>query len=161
MGATLHKQNDMFRLWMNRLNEQAYGFIGESVLDVMYDPQCKDGERFDRTINTHNAIFMVECALTKVFIDQGILPHVVIGVRLGEYAAAVTSGIWDMETALRAFIKQVKLLESTCVAGGMMAILHDLDLYSSDRYYLRYVNLLPLTIVPILSYWEAPQISTV
>lgn len=117
---------------MDALNDQVYGLIGESVLDVIYDPGCKVGDHFDRTLYTHIAIFMVECSLTKVFLSRGIEPDVVIGTSLGEYAAAVTAGIWSMETALQAVVRQAELLELTCDAGGMLAILHNLNVYSSD-----------------------------
>ncbi|MEK5550189.1 acyltransferase domain-containing protein [Paenibacillus sp. FSL L8-0689] len=132
MGIQLYKHNDVFRVCMDTLNDQVYGLIGESVLDIIYDPGRRVGERFDRTLYTHIAIFMVECSLTKIFLSHGIEPNAVIGTSLGEYAATVTAGVWSMETALQAVVRQAELLESTCAEGGMLAILHNLNIYSSD-----------------------------
>lgn len=130
MGKELFVNNDIFRHWMMELDGLAHDLIGESVLDVMYNPASKIGDIFNRTLYTHVTIFMVECALTQVLLNRGIKPSAVIGASVGEFAAAVTAGIWDAGTGLQAVVKQAKLLESCCAEGGMLAVLHDIGIYS-------------------------------
>ncbi|WP_426448182.1 acyltransferase domain-containing protein [Paenibacillus sp. S-38] len=132
MGQALFQSNAIFHSWMKRLNDKVIDLIGESVLERLYAPGKKYGDLFDRTLYTHISIFMVECAATELLMYHGLYPKAVVGSSLGEFAAAVAAGVWDMDTALQAVIKQAQLLESRCSEGGMLAVLSDISLYESS-----------------------------
>lgn len=130
MGKELYLQEPVFREWMNRLDRAALPFVGESVLRQLYGQENPKGERFDRTILTHPAIFMVQYALARVLIERGIWPDYVFGVSLGEFSSAAVAGVMEAERLLELVIKQAVLLERCCRAGSMLAIIDDCAEYS-------------------------------
>ncbi|RAP24076.1 Malonyl CoA-acyl carrier protein transacylase [Brevibacillus laterosporus] len=132
MGKTLFEQNEIFRSCMLQLDSNVHDLIGISVLDELYDDHKKMTEPFTRTLYTHVCIFMLEYAITMVLLENGVVPDAVIGVSMGEFAAAVTAGVCCVDTALKAVVKQAQLLENGCEEGGMLAILHHPSMFSSD-----------------------------
>ena len=133
MGRDLFEHDPIFREWMLRLDELAFGLSGERVIDAIYSPQ--DRETFDRTLQTHPAIFMVEYALARSLLHAGIEPDITLGASLGSFAAATLAGFISVEDALAAVVQQAAAFEACCDRGGMIAVLADPTTY--DRPYLR------------------------
>ncbi|SFS42566.1 bacillaene synthase trans-acting acyltransferase/trans-AT polyketide synthase, acyltransferase and oxidoreductase domain-containing protein [Marininema halotolerans] len=127
MGQQLFEQNENFRSWMVTLDQVAQRILNESILNKIYDDKEK-GLAFDRTLYTHPAIFMVEYALARTLITEGIMPDVVLGCSLGEFAAATIAGVIHMEEALELVIHQALLFERKCEPGSMLAVLHEIPL---------------------------------
>ncbi|WPS89975.1 ACP S-malonyltransferase [Brevibacillus halotolerans] len=132
MGKELFDQNPSFRRWMLQLDRISSSITGQSVLEILYDPTKAKGDRFNQTKHTHPAIFMLEYALAKTLIESGIRPAYVLGSSLGEFAAAAVAGILDAEQALTAVLKQAEVFESTCVPGGMLAVLAEPAVYENS-----------------------------
>ena len=132
MGRELHLENATFRRWMARLDEIARPLVGESIVSAIYAENRGKGDRFDRTLLTHPAIFMVEYALAQTLIEAGVTPDVVLGVSLGSFVAASLAESLTVDDALAAVIAQAKILEERCERGGMLAVLHDPKLYDDD-----------------------------
>ena len=130
MGKELYLQDPIFREWMTRLDGVASRIIGDSVLGQLYNHKKLKSERFDRTIYTHPAIFMVQYALAQALIESGVKPDFVLGVSMGEFASAAIAGVMEAKELLALLIKQAELLESHCPPGRMLAIIHDCNLYS-------------------------------
>jgi trans-AT polyketide synthase, acyltransferase and oxidoreductase domains len=129
MGQELFAQQPIFKNWMLKLNDIVYAITGESVLNKMYDGQKRRSEVFSRVLYTYPAVFMVEYALARVLIESGIIPDYVLGTSMGEFAAAATAGVMQVEEILQALLEQAKLFEASCPSGGMLAVLHDPSLY--------------------------------
>jgi len=129
MGRQLFKTHPVFQEWMLKLNDIASDLIGESLLDILYDDSKRSSERFDRTLYTHPSIFMMEYSLAQVLLESGIEPDYVMGASLGEFTAAAVSAVMSVEELLELLVKQARLLEACCEKGGMLAILHDINLY--------------------------------
>jgi trans-AT polyketide synthase/acyltransferase/oxidoreductase domain-containing protein len=129
MGRELYENHPVFKESMEKLDEVACRILGESVLAHLYDKSKTIGDLFDRTLYTHPAIFMVEVSLARVLIESGVRPNAVVGASLGEFAAAAVAGVADVEELLEAVITQAHTFEATCPAGGMMAVLADLEWY--------------------------------
>ncbi|WP_350338959.1 ACP S-malonyltransferase [Paenibacillus sp. UMB4589-SE434] len=132
MGRTLFQEDAIFRSHMQRMDNQLQEWIGESILNELYHPEKSRSTPFDRTLYTHCAIFMVEHALTELLKTSGLQPDIVVGSSLGEFAAAVAAGVISVEDALHAIAVQAIQLESLCLPGSMLAILHDRAWYNSD-----------------------------
>ncbi|PWK14996.1 ACP S-malonyltransferase [Tumebacillus permanentifrigoris] len=132
MGKSLYEEQPVFQSWMKRMDQIVQSLIGTSVLDELYNPLHTVSQPFQRTLHTHIAIFMVEVALTQVLLEHGIVPQVVIGASLGEFAASVTAGVWDVEEGLHAVVEQARLLEAYCEEGSMLAVLHHQSIYRSN-----------------------------
>lgn len=131
MAKELFAQHPVFRKWMLRLDGITYEVLGKSVLEQLYNKKKQIHERFDRTLYTHPAIFMVEYALAQVLSESGIHPDYVLGASMGEFASAAVAGIMGVEEIFEALLKQAELFESHCPEGGMLAIIHDSTLYSA------------------------------
>ena len=83
MGRELFEKNETFRDWMIRLDDIPRHVSGKSVIEVLYSDVYGKGDRFDRTLLTHPAIFMVEYSLAETLVEAGVRPDMVLGVSLG------------------------------------------------------------------------------
>ena len=79
-----------------------------SLVNELYNSTLPE---FDDLLITHPSIFAVEIVLYKVLTNIGIIPDYLVGVSLGEFAAAVANGIWDEKTAVEAAAEQAKVIE--------------------------------------------------
>jgi acyl transferase domain-containing protein len=131
MGKALYDSNPTFRGWMVRLDDVARGLVGESVIATLYGANAK-GDRFDRTLMTHPAIFMVEYSLAQTLMQAGVVPDLVLGASMGSFAAAAVAGLLGVEDALTAVVGQAKSLEEHGEPGGMTAILAEPALFEED-----------------------------
>ncbi len=131
MGGELFKRNDLFQREMRRLDALAIDFLGESMIDRVYDVNRRKGDAFDRLLYSHPALFMQQYALSQVLSDLGVRPDVVLGSSLGEFVAAAVARVISVQDALSAVIQQARDLEEHCPPGGMLAVLHDPQLYEA------------------------------
>lgn len=130
MGKELFVRHPVFRKWMLKLDTIACEIIGESVLAKLYNEKKRTSEKFNRTLYTHPAIFMVEYALAQVLLECGVEPDFVLGTSMGEFVSAAISGSMDVKGTLTLLLKQAELFESHCSEGGMLAIIHHSGLYN-------------------------------
>ena len=69
MGRALYDKNRTFRVWMDRLDNVAADFVGQSIVGLLYEPGQSKSQPFDQTLYTHPALFMVQYALAKTLLD--------------------------------------------------------------------------------------------
>jgi bacillaene synthase trans-acting acyltransferase len=134
MGRSLFEENNIFRTAMLKADQLYQDMTGSSVLKILYADQNTLGLPFIETLVTHPAIFMIEYALTEVLFSLNIRPNLVLGSSLGEFAAMVTAGVLSFETALTTVIKKAQILQQYCPPGGMMAILHNVELFDTHAW---------------------------
>lgn len=132
MGLELYEKNETFRKWMKKLDYVFQQLTGKSVIKYLYQNDKSRGAVFDEIEFTHPAVFMVQYALAKTYIENGIHPSCVIGASLGEYVASCVAGVFTYEKALEALVKQVEILKEECVQGNMITILDDSRLYEQE-----------------------------
>jgi len=80
---------------------------------------------------TNPAILMVELALLDLMADRDVWPDMVLGASLGEFAAAVASGVLDAPTALR-LACDLGAVVARDLPGGMLAVLAPVGLYEEE-----------------------------
>ncbi|HBV98901.1 MAG: malonyl CoA-acyl carrier protein transacylase [Peptococcaceae bacterium BICA1-7] len=129
MGRELFQRHPVFHGWMIKLDEEVRKTIGKSVVERLYSPEKTMGERFDRLLYTNPAIFMVEFSLAQVLLEEGIKPDYVLGTSMGETVSAAIAGVMDAGGLLRSILKSAAIYEENCPRGGMLAIIHDIDLF--------------------------------
>jgi bacillaene synthase trans-acting acyltransferase len=132
MGRPLFERNSIFRDCMLRLDVIARELSGQSIVAALYGDDSSKGARFDRTLLTHPAIFMVEHSTAQALIGAGVAPDITLGASLGSFAAATLAGIISVEDAMVAIIGHARALEECCEPGGMIAILADPALYEQE-----------------------------
>ncbi len=120
MGRKLFENNSVFRASLEDSEVIVQKHINRSLIDELYFINHKG---FDDVLITHPAIVAIEIAMYMTLKSMDITPDYVCGNSLGEFAAAVMSGIWDAETALEASIEQAKFITQNNITGGMLAII--------------------------------------
>ncbi|MEO0835285.1 MAG: type I polyketide synthase, partial [Cyanobacteria bacterium J06642_3] len=67
------------------------------------------------------AIFTIEYALAKLWMDWGVIPEVLIGHSIGEYVAAAIAGVFSLEDALKIVATRAQLMQQQ-PAGVMLSV---------------------------------------
>ncbi|WP_069885026.1 ACP S-malonyltransferase [Streptomyces luteocolor] len=122
MGKELFDSNEVFRAALRRHDAVVSRYLGESVLDHVFDPRKPRNHPLADTRITHPAIVMIELALAETLRAEGIEPDHVLGSSLGEYAAAVVAGSLSADDCLRVLVRQAGIMEGS-PRGGMLAVL--------------------------------------
>jgi acyl transferase domain-containing protein/SAM-dependent methyltransferase len=84
------------------------------------DPEL--ASRLDDPRHGQPAVFAVEYALAQLWRSWGVEPAVVLGHSLGEYAAAVTAGVLDLDAAAAMVAARGRLCDSQALEGGMLSV---------------------------------------
>ena len=94
---------------------EAAGIFEKASLLAGYDivQLIKDGpvEKLSQTKYTQPAIFTVETAITKVLISGGVMPDLVAGHSLGEFAAWYAAGVFSFEDGFRLISERGRIMD--------------------------------------------------
>jgi len=78
-------------------------------------------ERLNRTALAHPALFVVEYALARTWMEWGVEPEALIGHSLGEYVAAALAGVFTLEDALMLMAERARMIDEL-PAGAMLGV---------------------------------------
>ncbi len=125
MGRQLYFQSSRYREIFDRCDSFLTPRLGTSLRDLLLaDPDVQGDGRSDslkQTAIAQPALFVVEYGLAEVLKQYGVVPEVVLGHSIGEYAAACLAGIFDLEAALELVSERGRLMQSM-PPGGMLAV---------------------------------------
>ena len=123
MGRSLYDSNKLFRQILDECFEIVTSETGEDIKKILFQSNdlsaCE--ERLAKTDLAQPALFIIEYALSKVFIQLGIKPDYLIGHSIGEYTAACIAGVFNLEDALKIVIKRGILMKSM-PSGEMLSV---------------------------------------
>ena len=68
----------------------------------------------------HSVLVALEYCLSEVWTSQGVVPAIVLGHSLGEYAAAVVAGVMSISDCLRLVCKRGRLMHDSLDCRGCM-----------------------------------------
>jgi acyl transferase domain-containing protein len=119
MARELFRSDERFRAHLQDVDECLRQVTGRSILPGLLLAR----HPFDAVRDTHPGIFATQYASAMMLIDLGVRPTAVLGISLGEFAAAVISGTWSLEHAVRTLSAQAGALVEHCGPGGMIAVL--------------------------------------
>lgn len=127
MGQALYQQQSVFRNHFDRLDRSFNDQSGFSLRSNLFvDVSCKR-QSFDRLIYSHPAIVMVELCLAYTLIDHGVVPDVVIGSSLGEFAAMAVAGVISDSDVIYYAFRQADLIEKQCAESAMIAVVSPVE----------------------------------
>lgn len=122
MGEVLYRQEPVFATTIDAAAARLANGLGFDLRQVLF-PSAAETERarvrLRETSVTQPAVFAVSVAIRRVLADWGLLPDVVIGHSLGEYAAMVAAGVLGFEPALDLVAARGRLMQA--MPGGRMA----------------------------------------
>lgn len=121
MGRGLYESEPCFRSIIDRCDTALAKVLDDRLIDVLYGGK-PDDTRVNETRYTQPALFAVECALAALWQSRGVKPDVLLGHSIGEYAAAVTAGIFSLEEGAKLVAERARLMHSA-PGHGKMAVL--------------------------------------
>jgi trans-AT polyketide synthase/acyltransferase/oxidoreductase domain-containing protein len=129
MGRELLADSPVFASSMLRLNGIFQDAGLPDVFAEIYREDRKASDPFDQLEFTHPAILLIELSLLEVMRQEGVVPDLLLGASLGEFAAAAAAGTIDVGDLATSIARQVELVRQHCPPGGMLAVFDDSDSY--------------------------------
>jgi acyl transferase domain-containing protein/acyl carrier protein len=124
MAKELYQVEATFREQVELCSELLLPHLGIDLLNVLYpaDEQTKEAtEQLKQTAITQPALFVIEYALAKLWVQWGINPQAMIGHSIGEYVAACLAGVFSLEEALSLVAARGEMIQQL-PSGTMLAI---------------------------------------
>ncbi|PTL78226.1 type I polyketide synthase [Vitiosangium sp. GDMCC 1.1324] len=123
MGRELYETQPVFREAVEKCGEALKGVLEKPLVQVLYGTGSAllKEEAYGRA-----AVFAVEWALARMWRAWGVVPQAVQGQGVGEYVAAVESGVLGLEEGLRLAVGKVPLVrvETARADGSERITLH-------------------------------------
>jgi acyl transferase domain-containing protein/acyl carrier protein len=145
MGLELYSAEPTFREQVDFCSELLRPHLGLDLRDLLY-PTFERRESAARTLRqtalTQPALFTIEYALAKLWMEWGIRPRAMIGHSIGEYVAACLAGVFSLDDGLALVATRGQLMERM-PEGAMIAVAlseADVQPFLSDGLSLAAVN---------------------
>ncbi len=124
MGAALYRHSATFRGQVDTccgLLKQETGF--DLIEDLFPTPgqEAAANQRLSGMERAQPALFIVEYAMARWWMQAGVQPALMLGHSLGEYVAACLAGVFRLEDALRIVATRGRLMQ-TLAPGAMSAV---------------------------------------
>ena len=120
MGKALYDHENVFRNAVDQCAELLQEAYNYDIRTIIYpDTNSEDAEnRLKDTQYTQPALFVIEYALSQLWISWGIQPTILCGHSIGEFVAAHLAGIFSLKDALLLVAIRGKLVSH--LSGGSM-----------------------------------------
>ncbi|MEM7260251.1 MAG: acyltransferase domain-containing protein, partial [Pseudomonadota bacterium] len=120
MGQALYQTNSVFRHWLDTCAGLFEPYIDKPLLDFLWA-----GEALHQTAYTQPALFAIEYSLAKLFEAWVVVPDLLLGHSIGEYAAACIAGVFTLEEGVRLVAARGRLMQSLPSGGQMLSVAAD------------------------------------
>jgi len=118
MARMMFQSEDAFRKMLLRCDREFARLGGTSVIDEIFSTN----PRFDLPDPLVPIIFANQVSIAAWLIDQGLEPDMVVGSSVGEFAAAVISGILTLSDGVRLAFEFGRLAQQLVGHGSMIAV---------------------------------------
>lgn len=119
MGRTLYENEPLFHTTLGQCADLLKGVMDVPLYDVLFN---SSPQLINQTQYAQPALFTIEVALARLLQSWGIMPDVLLGHSIGEYAAAVVSNIFSLEDALHLVVQRGRLMQAQPAGGGMAVL---------------------------------------
>lgn len=120
MGKALYEAHPTFRFWIDRCASLLASHLERSLLEVLWTDEV-----IHQTEYTQPALFAFEYSLAKLLEEWGVIPDLLLGHSIGEYAAACIANVFTLEEALRLVAARGQLMQSLPAGGQMVSAATD------------------------------------
>lgn len=124
MGLELYRHEPVFREQVDLCAELLRPHLGLDLREILYPGEARAAaarEQLAQTSLTQPALFTIEYALAKLWMNWGIQPRAMIGHSLGEYTAACLAGVFSLKDALHLVAARGQLMQQQ-PSGKMLAV---------------------------------------
>jgi acyl transferase domain-containing protein/NADPH:quinone reductase-like Zn-dependent oxidoreductase/thioesterase domain-containing protein/acyl carrier protein len=126
MGRELYESQPVFREAMARCDEiLRRHWHGQSLLDILYPENSAADDptaAIHQTQYTQPALFALGFALAELWKTWGVVPDVVLGHSVGEYAAACVAGVMSLDDGLALIAERARLMQGVKRHGKMAVV---------------------------------------
>ncbi len=120
MGRDLYERSALFRARLDECAELLRAHLdGVDLRRAVFQPG--PATDLDQTWLTQPALFAVEYALARLWLDRGVEPAAMLGHSVGGYVAACLAGVFPLSAALALVAVRGRLLQRV-PAGAMLAV---------------------------------------
>ncbi|CAM2069715.1 Amino acid adenylation domain-containing protein [Sulfidibacter corallicola] len=114
MGRELYEHESVFRETIDYCADHLLPILGLDMRDLLYPRADRKNaaDKLNETRYTQPILFSIEYALAQLWISWGVLPQMLIGHSMGEYAAACVAGVMSLEDALALVAERGRLTQS-------------------------------------------------
>ncbi|MFZ1756567.1 MAG: MupA/Atu3671 family FMN-dependent luciferase-like monooxygenase [Caldilineaceae bacterium] len=123
MGGELYRTQPVFREHIDRCDEIINRLIDKPLKTIMFSENSK--QLLTDALYAQPALFSVEYALAKLWMNWGVRPNLFIGHSFGEYVAACLAGAFSLDDALKLICERARLTHQLSGYGQMMGVLAD------------------------------------
>ena len=124
MGQNLYGHSTVFRENLDRCAEILNPLLGRDLRDVLFPPDGDEeasSEILKNTQFTQPALFSLGYSLAKVWLSWGVQPAALMGHSIGEFAAACTAGVFQLEDGLKMIAERGRAMQAL-PGGSMMSV---------------------------------------
>ncbi len=121
MGQKLYEHFPAYREAFDRCDDLFQPILKLRLSDLIFDDP-DDPELVNQTNFTQPLIFTIQIALTALWNSWGIRPDAVVGHSIGEYAAAVSAGVFTLEDAVKLVAARGRVMHEAPGDGVMAAV---------------------------------------
>ncbi len=124
MARELYELEPEFRRQVDFCSEFLKPHLGLDLREVLFpgaEQSTAMAPQLAQTCITQPALFVIEYALARLWIQWGVYPQAMIGHSIGEYSAACLAGVFSLEDALRLVAARGRLMQSL-PKGAMLSV---------------------------------------
>jgi len=124
MGRELYRYRKVFRREIDLCAELLRPALGLDLRQILFPAEGEEGkaaELLGQTANAQPALFAIEYATARLWMDLGIEPQAMIGHSVGELVAACLAEVFTLEAALALVAARGRLMQGLPV-GTMLAV---------------------------------------
>lgn len=122
MGEALYQSEAAFRRMLDRCNKVLTPFLGVDLPSLLWGDQAS---LLSDTRYGQPALVALQVSLVALWDHHGVRPEAVCGHSVGEYAAAYTAGLMELDAMLYLVAMRGRLMSSTPKTGGMLSVAAD------------------------------------
>jgi non-ribosomal peptide synthase protein (TIGR01720 family) len=124
MGRGLYENLSAFAAEVDRCCELFQPHLNLDLREVLFPAAGAEeqaDEQLKQTWLTQPALFVIEYALARAWMQWGVKPEAMIGHSIGEYVAAALAGVFSLEDAIALVAARGKLMQDL-PEGDMLAV---------------------------------------
>ncbi len=124
MGRDLYESEPVFAQEFDRCCALFSAELGTDLKAVIFAPagyETAAGLQLKETVNTQASLFVMHYSLAKLWMHWGIVPQVMLGHSIGEFAAACLSGVFSLEDAVKLVAARGRLMQAL-PEGSMLSV---------------------------------------